>query len=204
MQTPTHEVMLPQQILEKAVKGDPESITCIVKQYTPLVQKIVNKYAWMSPNHSRDDLVQEGLIGVVRAIETFDLNKGNAFMSWVYPQVRGAVQGCARKELRHPRFKLSLEDQGGEVSLSSETVYEIKDEFQRTSIKDIVENCCGSVDSKRAQIVCSRYGLLGKEPLRQGEVAEKFGMTKQAINSHISRFVKIAREKYPELRELIS
>jgi predicted DNA-binding protein YlxM (UPF0122 family) len=51
--------------------------------------------------------------------------------------------------------------------------------------------------------VCDRYGLLGKKPMRQGEVAEKYGMTKQAINSHIARFSKIIREKHPELETLI-
>ena len=54
--------------LQSAIKGDPESITKIVKQYTPLVHKIVSKYCWMSPTHSREDLVQEGLLGVVKAV----------------------------------------------------------------------------------------------------------------------------------------
>ena len=56
--------------------------------------------------------------------------------------------------------------------------------------------------SKRAKIVCARYGLLGQKPLPQGEVAAKFGMTKQAVNSHIARFSKIVREKMPELSEV--
>ena len=84
-------------LLQKAVKGDARSISAIVEQYTPLVQKIVNKYAWMSPVHSREDLVQEGLLGVVRAIETFEVERGHRFMTWVYPKVRGAVAGHALK-----------------------------------------------------------------------------------------------------------
>ena len=71
------------QTLAAAVKGDATSITAIVEQYTPLVHKIVSKYAWMAPKHTRDDLVQEGLLGVVRAIETFDLERGYRFMTWV-------------------------------------------------------------------------------------------------------------------------
>jgi predicted DNA-binding protein YlxM (UPF0122 family) len=35
----------------------------------------------------------------------------------------------------------------------------------------------------------------------QGEVAKKYGMSKQAINSQISKFSKIVREKMPELAE---
>jgi RNA polymerase sporulation-specific sigma factor len=192
------------EILQKAVKGDARSITRIVEQYTPLVHKIVHKYAWMSPAHSREDLVQEGLLGVVKAIETFDLERGTGFMTWVYPQVRGAVQGVARKDHRLPKYPLSLEQSDWAKNLEDPATFEVKDEYAAGLIQKIVLAGCGSLDSKRAQIVCDRYGLLGRKPMRQGEVAKKHGMTKQAVNSHIARFSKIVREKHPELQTLIA
>jgi RNA polymerase sporulation-specific sigma factor len=195
--------MVQADLLQKAVKGDARSITAIVKQYTPLVHKIVNKYAWMSPTHSREDLVQEGLMGIVKALETFDLERGTRFMTWVYPQVRGAVQGVARKDNRIPKYPLSLEQSDWGHNLEDTEYFEVQDEFKASFIHDIIIAGCGSVDSKRAQIVCDRYGLLGRKPMRQGEVAKKYGMTKQAINSHIARFTKIVREKHPELEAYI-
>ena len=189
--------------LQKAVKGDARSITAIVEQYTPLVHKIVNKYSWMSPRHSREDLVQEGLLGVVKAIETFDFERGTRFMTWVYPSVRGAVQGVARKDNRLPKYPLSLEQSDWGGNLEDTVQYEVHDEYKANFIRDLIVAGCGFVDSKRAQIVCDRYGLLGRKALRQGEVARKYGMTKQAINSHIARFSKIIREKHPELEAFI-
>jgi RNA polymerase sporulation-specific sigma factor len=191
------------ELLQKAVKGDARSITKIVEQYTPLVHKIVNKYMWMSPIHAREDLVQEGLLGVVKAIETFDLTRGTRFMTWVYPQVRGAVQGVARKDNRMPKYPLSLEQSDWGGNLEDPAVFEVHDEFQANFVRELIISGCGSVDSKRAQIVCDRYGLLGRKPLRQGEVAKKYGMTKQAVNSHIARFSKIVREKHPELEAYV-
>lgn len=199
----TYNKSMQKDTLSKAVKGDARSITAIVEQYTPLVHKIVNKYAWMSPRHSREDLVQEGLIGIVKAIETFDLTSGYQFMTWVYPKVRGAVQGVARKDNRVPKYQLSLEQSDWGHNLEDEVRYEVQDEYKADLIHELIVAGCGSVDSKRAQIVCDRYGLLGKPALRQGEVAKKYGMTKQAINSHIARFTKIVREKHPELEALI-
>ena len=189
--------------LEKAIKGDSRSITCIVEQYTPLVHKIVNKYAWMTPKHSRDDLVQEGLLGIVKAIETFDLSRGYRFMTWVYPQVRGAVQGVARKENRIPKYQKSLEQCDWSHNLEDPVQYELKDDFVSERVRELVISGCGSVTSKRAQIICDRFGLLGSTPLRQGEVAKKYGMSKQAVNSHIARFSKVIREKHPELEAFI-
>lgn len=190
-------------LLQKAIKGDPRSITAIVKQYTPLVHKLVQKYAWMSPAHSKEDLVQEGLLGIVKAIETFDLSRGYQFMTWVYPQVRGAVQSVARKDSRMPKYPLSLEQSDWGNNLEDAVQYEVKDEYAANFVRNLLVTGCGSLESKRAQIVMDRYGLLGKKPLRQGEVATKYGMSKQAINSHIARFTKIVREKHPELEALI-
>jgi RNA polymerase sigma factor (sigma-70 family) len=157
----------------------------------------------MSPTHSREDLVQEGLLGIIKAIETFDLQRGFRFMTWVYPQVRGAVQGVARKDNRLPKYPLSLEQSDWGHNLEDSVQYEVTDDYSTNFIKDIIIAGCGSLSSKRAQIVIDRYGLLGKQPLRQGEVANKYGMTKQAVNSHIARFSKIIREKHPELEALI-
>ena len=190
-------------LLQKAIKGDPRSITAIVKQYTPLVHKLVQKYAWMSPAHSKEDLVQEGLLGIVKAIETFDLSRGYQFMTWVYPQVRGAVQSVARKDSRMPKYPLSLEQSDWGNNLEDAVQYEVKDEYAANFVRNLLVTGCGSLESKRAQIVMDRYGLLGKKPLRQGEVATKYGMSKQAINSHIARFTKIVREKHPELEALV-
>ena len=70
-------------------------------------------------------------------------------------------------------------------------------------VKQLIIDGCGSTDTKRAQIICDRFGLLGRPALRQGEVAKKHGLTKQAVQSHIARFSKIIREKHPELEALI-
>jgi RNA polymerase sporulation-specific sigma factor len=191
------------ETLLKAVKGDPLSITKIVEQYTPLVHKIVRKYAWMAPSHSREDLVQEGLVGVVKAIETFDLSRGTRLMTWVYPKVRGAVQGVARKEKRLPKYSLSLEQSDWGGNLEDPRVYEVRDEFKANFIRDLIVTGCGSVDSKRAQIVCDRFGLLGRPALRQGEVAKKHGLSKQAVQSHLASFHRKVRAARPELEALV-
>ena len=195
--------MLQNDLFYAAVKGDATAITAVVEQYTPLVHKIVAKYAWMSPSHSKEDLVQEGLLGIVKAIQTFDLSREVQPMTWIYPNVRGAVQGVARKENRRPKYPLSLEQSDWGNNLEDPCQYEVKDEFKAGFVRDLIISGCGSLESKRAQIICDRYGLLGRPGMRQGEVAKKHGMSKQAINSHIARFTKIVREKHPELEVLI-
>jgi RNA polymerase sigma factor (sigma-70 family) len=157
----------------------------------------------MAPKHSRDDLVQEGLVGIVKALKTFEPERGYRFMTWVYPQIRGAVSSVARKENRNPKYPLSLEQSDWAHNLEDTVQYEVKDESLAGKVREIVLLGCGSLDNKQASIVCDRFGLLGKKPMRQGEVAKKYGLTKQAVQSYLARFHRKVREKRPELAELI-
>ncbi len=192
----------------QAVKGDKRAIDLTLKQFTPLVHKFVRKYGFMAQSHMYDDLVQEGMLGILKAVRTFDLDyrvNGRAIrpMTWIWPNVRAAVQGEARKNIKHPKYSLSLEQSDWGSNLEDPQQYELKEDFS-FDVKELVEiGCSGSIDNRRAQIVCDRFGLLGRKALRQGEVAKKYNLSKQAANGHISRFLTKIREAKPELKELI-
>ena len=109
----------------------------------------------------------------------------------------------ARRDTRHPRHTISIEDNDLNSRLEDTVHYELTEEYRESFVKELLIAGCGSTESKRAQIICDRYGLLGNEPLRQGEVATKHRMTKQAVNSQISRFSKQVRETRPDLEVLI-
>ncbi|WP_019506430.1 RNA polymerase sigma factor SigF [Pleurocapsa sp. PCC 7319] len=72
-------------------------------------------YHWMNQcNESYEDLLQVGSIGLIRAIERFDVEKGNAFSSFAIPYIRGEIQHYLRDKsctLRIPRRWLELRQQ---------------------------------------------------------------------------------------------
>ncbi|MGB5714030.1 MAG: sigma-70 family RNA polymerase sigma factor, partial [Waterburya sp.] len=62
-------------------------------------------------NESFEDLLQVGSIGLIRAIERFNVEKGNAFSSFAIPYIRGEIQHYLRDKsptLRIPRRWLEL------------------------------------------------------------------------------------------------
>lgn len=77
-------------------------------------------YHWASQcNESYEDLLQVGCIGLLRAIERFDVEKGHAFSSFAIPYIRGEIQHYLRDKtvaVRIPRRWLELGKQGSELT----------------------------------------------------------------------------------------
>lgn len=61
----------------------------LVLYYTPLVKQVVSKWFSTLPNHvSRDDLTSSGIIGLIKAVERFDPDKGFKFETFGYHRIR--------------------------------------------------------------------------------------------------------------------
>ncbi len=86
-------------------------------------------YHWMNQCHeSYEDLLQVGSIGLIRAIERFSVEKGNAFSSFAIPYIRGEIQHYLRDKsstLRIPRRWLELRQQ------SVAFVHNFREEYHR-------------------------------------------------------------------------
>lgn len=68
---------------------------------------------------SYDDLLQVGSMGLIRAIERFEMGKGHAFSSFALPYIRGEIQHYLRDKsssVRMPRHWLTLQRQGVEIT----------------------------------------------------------------------------------------
>jgi RNA polymerase sigma-B factor len=68
---------------------------------------------------SYDDLIQVGCLGLIRAIERFEITKGHAFSSFAMPYIRGEIQHYLRDKgvtVRIPRRWLALQQQAVGVS----------------------------------------------------------------------------------------
>lgn len=176
----------------------------LLDKYERLCHKLARKFAFTAPSHVHEDLVQEGRIGLLQAIATYDENAGASFMTWAYYHVRGAIAGCGRVDSKQPRFPRSIEDDERAYNIEDPTQdIAIRDDLSIDLIKRLLTDCCGGLTTKRANIVMDRFGLLGRKELRNFECARKYGLTKYAVNSHVYNFKKKAKAKYPELANFV-
>ncbi|HZG37899.1 MAG TPA: RNA polymerase sigma factor SigF [Nodosilinea sp.] len=76
-------------------------------------------YRWLQQSTENfDDLMQVGSLGLIRAIERFDMGKGYAFSSFAIPYIRGEIQHYLRDKstsMRIPRRWQALQSQSTRV-----------------------------------------------------------------------------------------
>lgn len=77
-------------LLEAYRAGDEAARDRLVEQYMPLVRKIASRYA--GRGEPLEDLVQVGSIGLVLAIDRFDLERGVKFTTYAVPTIVGEIQ----------------------------------------------------------------------------------------------------------------
>ncbi|MBD2430411.1 MULTISPECIES: RNA polymerase sigma factor SigF [Fischerella] len=97
----------------------------LVKLNFGLVRK--EAHYWINQCHeSYEDLLQVGCLGLIRAIERFEISKGHAFSSFAIPYIRGEIQHYLRDKgvtVRIPRRYLALQQQAIGVSRSLREKY---------------------------------------------------------------------------------
>ena len=203
----TNNDMSKQQDIELALAaqaGDKEARLELLEKYERLCHKLARKFGFTATNHDHEDLVQEGRIGLLKAMDTYETTHGAAFMTWAYYHVRGAIAGAGRFDRKQPANPRSIED--------CPRAYNIEDPAQEVVVRDdlpsnlvlkLIEECCGGLHTKRAKIVMDRYGLLGHTELRNCECAKKYGITKYAVTSHTSSFKRKARLAFPHLEDFV-
>jgi RNA polymerase sporulation-specific sigma factor len=191
-------------LVAKAKQGDQRAITMLIRKYEPLIHKYAHKYGWMAPKHSYEDLVQEGRLAIYRAAQAFEPERGFRFLTLAFAYVRGGVQTLARRENRHPRYTTSVEqtDLAKRLEDPSQT-QEITMDTPTQKVREMMVEICGGLETKRAQILCDKFGLFGHKELRNVEIAEKYGLTKQAVQSYVVKFRNRARKLYPELEAYV-
>lgn len=102
------------QLLREYQKArSPEIRNELVKLNFGLVRK--EAHHWVNQcTESYEDLLQVGSLGLIRAIERFDMSKGHAFSSFAIPYIRGEIQHYLRDKgspVRIPRRWQAIQHQ---------------------------------------------------------------------------------------------
>jgi len=95
------------ELLKRISKGDKGSRETLIKGNLRLVLSVLQRFA--SRCDSPDDLFQVGVIGLIKAIDNFDVSQGVRFSTYAVPMIAGEVRRYLRDH-RSLRVSRSLRD----------------------------------------------------------------------------------------------
>ncbi|MGH3113932.1 MAG: sigma-70 family RNA polymerase sigma factor, partial [Gaiellaceae bacterium] len=70
--------------------GDLEARERLIEQYLPLVRSLARRYA--NRGEQLEDLVQVGCIGLIKAIDRFDVDRGVELTTYATPNIIGEIK----------------------------------------------------------------------------------------------------------------
>jgi RNA polymerase sigma factor for flagellar operon FliA len=77
---------------EYRATGDSALRNRLVLQYSPLVKYVAGRLRTRMPDSvDQDDLVSDGVLGLIDAIERFEPQRGLSFQTFAVPRIRGAI-----------------------------------------------------------------------------------------------------------------
>jgi RNA polymerase sporulation-specific sigma factor len=183
--------------LELAAKGDLAARNVLVERNLRLVAHIMKKY--YAQTADQEDLISIGTIGLIKGISTFDGSKGARLATYAARCVENEILMHFRSQKKNAQ-DVSLSDyietgaDGAPLELM-DVVSEDVDLLEQISGKEnarlLRKAVAERLSQQERQVITLRYGLDGRPPLRQREVALQCGISR----SYVSRIEKRALER---------
>ncbi len=151
----------------------------IVRANLRLVVSIAKRHVGQGDNFF--ELVSDGNMSLIRAVEKFDFARGNKFSTYASWAIMKNFARTIPDEHRHrDRFRTSHSEMfySTEERRSDQYEQESAQHTRETQIGKILER----LDEREQKIIISRFGLSrGHEPLTLKEVGAEMGVTKERI-----------------------
>ena len=187
------------ECLEKAAQGDLAARNKLIDHNLRLVAFIVKKH--YPDSREADDLISIGIIGLIRAAETFDYKKNINFSTYAGKCINNQIRMYFRKT-KHLQTEVYMNepmDFGNAVTLAdifcdgTDVAEEAALNIELDRMYRYIDE---ELDEREKEILTKRYGLSGMSYstdriMTQREVADELDISR----SYVSRIEKKALEK---------
>lgn len=186
--------------LERWAQGDMEARNILVERNLRLVAHILKKY--YAAASDQDDLISIGTIGLIKGINTFNVDKGAKLATYAARCVENEILMYLRSQKKR-KCEVSINDpigtdkEGNEIALidilgtEGDTVADtVETSFEYELLLEKIQ----CLSERERTVLEMRFGLLNSNPLTQREVGKILGISR----SYVSRIEKRAIEKLIE------
>ena len=185
------------ELLEKSRNGDDGARNELIEHNLRLVAHIVKKY--YNTGADQDDMISIGTIGLIKAVSTFNADKGIHLATYASRCIENEILMFFRNQKKTAQDvfisdPIDTDKDGNTLTLidviadKSDIADEIDTKIKVEKLRVILPVC---LSERERLIIEMRYGLCGREELTQREIAKKLNISR----SYVSRIEKSALEK---------
>ena len=187
-----------EKYLQLLKTGDKKAKSILIERNLRLVAHIVKKY--QIPNKDIDELISIGTVGLIKAIDSFDVTKGTRLATYASRCIENEILMLFRnnKKQKSETFlqdPIGVDKEGNEISLidvlSSEKDSVIDKVEMKLQIKALYNKMNSALTEREGEILKMRYGLKDGKCKTQREIAGMLGISR----SYVSRIEKKALKK---------
>ena len=186
-----------QALFKKFKEGDKRAREALIEHNLRLVAHIVKKY--YSSSSFQDDLVSIGIIGLIKSIDTYDIDRGAKFTTYASKCIQNEILMYFRSQKKHQNEvslseTIDIDKDGNPLTYSDiiscdDTIAEgIELKIYSRKAVEIIKRV---LNEREKQIIVLRYGLNNRRPITQREIADLLNISR----SYVSRIEKSALEK---------
>lgn len=191
-----------EEIIVKIKNGNEQALTYLLNKYKPLVNNKVNKYFIIGAE--KEDIIQEGMIGLYKAIKSFDMEKQNTFKTFanicIERQLITAIKTSTRQ--KHMPLNTCISLNTSAYSNEDDSI-ELLETYNNKTIEDPLETMMKKEYYKEIkQTITSSLSKFEKQVLDRlvlGEsyetIAKRFDTPVKSIDNAIQRIRKKANSR---------
>jgi RNA polymerase sporulation-specific sigma factor len=191
--------------LERCLKGDKEARNILIERNMRLVAHVAKKY--QNTDYDMEDLLSVGTIGLIKAVNSFHTDRGSRLATYAAKCIENEILMLLRASKKYTREvslyePIGVDKDGEAVSLVDVIEMENKEVLEELildqDIQELYEAYQSCLKGQEKEVIGMRYGLFGREPRTQREIASVLGISR----SYVSRIEKKAlgklREKFEQ------
>jgi RNA polymerase primary sigma factor len=151
----------------------------IIQANMRLVISIVKKF--VSPKHSFDDLLSDGIISLMQAVDKFDYDKGFRFSTYAYRAIaRNAYRSITERQKEEARCDAAVGDDLGSVPEQDRA--SLLDEKEWMTLRSAMLEMMDHLDRRERFILRGRFALGAHRKVRTFQcLADKLGVSKERV-----------------------
>ncbi|MFM7159381.1 MAG: sigma-70 family RNA polymerase sigma factor, partial [Planctomycetaceae bacterium] len=169
----------------------------LIRSNLRLVVSIAKKH--VKPTGNFFEMVSDGNLSLIRAIEKFDYGKGfkfSTYASWAI--MKNYARSIPAENVHHDRFRTGTDEMF--LSWTDRRTDQFEQERNNVQQHEALMRILSQLDERERSIIVSRFGLeRNTEPSTLEELGGRFGVTKERIrqleNRALSKLRRIAREE---------